>query len=436
MFKNIYKKIFKEDIYFYFILIFIGMILRITWLSDMEWKFDQAWMFFNGQEIAKTFNFPLVGMKSGGGILNPALGIWLFSLISMIFKSPITVNFMVAFLNIVTLAIMLIFGLKSFQKDSTEQSLLIKACALASVSPLAILYSRNIWAQDLIPFFSMFFFVSVYYRSKKSGAFFWGLVGSLLGQIHMPGFFYAFGFLLIVLIYDIKNKTNTTKWGYWILGSFIGSLALVPWLIHLSELPTIVTPVDKNNSGTLEIKHIVKFRFYIYMLLESLGIHLKYTLKTKFWEYIKMPFGTYLVGIIHIVLLTIGMTAFIKWIRKTKSSIWKFKSLSPINILILASWIGGGGVLTIIGLKMHPHYIICAFPFSYYFMVICLKELKPIWTKIFISSQLLVSIFFMSYIHSHDGIPDTIPGDYGKTYKAQLRDGDFDLTDSQKYLNH
>lgn len=400
----------------YILIIILGFILRLSFLNHMEWKYDQAWMFYSSLENANSFTFPWIGMKSGGGISNPGVSVWVFTLLGFIFKTPIKMALGVAFLNIFAILGFLFFGLK---RDShLEKNLILKTSALWSVAPLAFVFSRSIWAQDILAPFVIIFILSAYYRKKTYAASLWGFFGALLGQIHMPGFFYAFGFFIFLFFKDFK-RGEIKHYGPWLLGSFLGALLLLPWLNYLLEMPKIVKSADPNNSGVIEFKHIFKFRFYTYSILDAFGIHLKYSIGKAFKDFLKFPSGLYLSGFLHVFLSLTGVMGLVFFIKKRREIKW-----TPFDEIWGASLIGGGLVLTLIGLKMHPHYIICALPFSYYLAIRLLETLKPWVTPTFIVAQLFVTTLFLTYVVINDGVPEQ---EYGKSYQSQLNDGSFDV---------
>lgn len=404
--------------YIYLTLFLLGIILRLSYLSDMEWKYDQAWMYYHASDLTNTFPWSIVGMKSGGGIVNPAFGLWIFGLMSFFGKTPVELVTIVSLLNIFSLLILIYFVFKKL--TGVEADRLKKTIVLVSVSPMAILFSRNIWAQDILSFFSTLFIISIYLRQSKWGMFFWGLTGALLGQIHMPGFFYALGVLFFFIIYDFR-KGQRSHWVFWIIGSIIGALPLIPWLIHIINQPFVTSTPDPNNSGIIEFKHIFKFRFYTYMMLESLGIHLKYSLGEHFWQFIKWPSNSYFIGIIHLFLTYIGFYALIGFFKNIKNEL---KSNHSMDVIAAACWFGGGAALTILGLKMHPHYIIVAFPFSYYFFIRLVEKFSERIQLISICAHFLVSAAFIFFIHDNNG---AIGQEYGETYNSQIENGRFDI---------
>jgi hypothetical protein len=103
-----------------------------------------------------------------------------------------------------------------------ERTLWLWGLALAAVSPLAILFSRKIWAQDLLPIFCVPLLIGHWYRDKRWGAFIWGLVGAVMGQVHMSGFFLAAGLWLWTIYSDGRQRQLwQTQWLSW-LGRFGG----------------------------------------------------------------------------------------------------------------------------------------------------------------------------------------------------------------------
>ena len=89
---------------------------------------------------------------------------------------------------------------------------------------------------NILSFFTVLIMTGFNYRSQKAGAFFWGLFGAMIGQIHARLFF-SFGFFVFALIYDRKNQINT-NWLFWFLGSVLGTLPMIPWIVYAYEFYT------------------------------------------------------------------------------------------------------------------------------------------------------------------------------------------------------
>jgi len=71
--------------------------------------------------------------------------------------------------------------------------------------------------------------------------------------------------------------------------------------------------------------------------------------------------------------------------------------------------------MTLSGTTINPHYLICAFPFQYIFLAKILEKHRRLFRSV-IMAQMIITITFLVFIHTHNG---AIHGDYGKTYHSQ-----------------
>ena len=299
--------------YQFYIIIGLGLFMRLIWTDDMEWKRDEKQLYSMAHEVVDKRSFPLVGMESGGGIVNPGMSVFMFSVIAAFTTDPLAMAKLVQIVNVISILFFLLFIYKKI--DPGEKDTWFKGIVIASVSPLAILFSRKIWAQDLLPLFSFLIIFSNSYRNKGWGAFFWGFFGAMIGQVHMSGFFMALGLLLFTLVHDYFNKINF-RWSYWLAGSLMGSIPMVPWIYLI---------LHGSQTSPISIRHILQFNFYIFWFLDSLGLYIYYSLHNEFWLFIKEPFifgkPTYLIAIAHLFLLASGILLLIR-IIKYIAKIW------------------------------------------------------------------------------------------------------------------
>ncbi len=407
----------KNNIYFFILVIFIGCVLRLIWVEDMEYKFDEFWMYKHAMLAPQEGIWQTVGMKSGAGIINPGLSVWVFSIIGFFVETPLGMARGVQLLNIFAILGFIFFIKKSLKGE--EQSQWFWAIALLAANPLYILFSRKIWAQDVLPIFCLLFIVGHFYREKRWGAFLWGIVGAMLGQIHMSGFFFAFGIFLLSTLFDFKKKIKW-YWQYWFVGSAIGSIGLLPWIYQMLSNP---------NASSTSWENIYKFDFFLYSFIDPLGLNMMYSLRDDFWEFIKMPFvggvPTYLVAVGHLVLIGVALKL-LQHIFFTVKKIYGlreegelmnrllFKSNST-EFYLLSTFFSLGILMGFSGVKIRPHYLIIAYPFIFLYIVKLLFSHKKILT-VLIAVQLMISICFFTFIHQNGGAEN---GDYGKAYHLQ-----------------
>ncbi len=409
----------RSQRYLLFFVIAIGLFLRLVWVSDMEWKDDEQWMYAKAHEVAASGHLPAAGMRSGGGIVNPGMSVGVFAVIAKFTADPLEMNRVVQIINILSVLGFLLFIFLKVEAD--ERQTWLFGIALAAVSPLAVLFSRKIWAQDLLPILSFIIILSNSYRSKGWGAFLWGLAGALIGQVHMSGFFFAAGLFVFTVLHDHYNKINF-RWMYWIAGSVIGSITIVPWIHFMLDNPQITRQ---------SFWHIFQFNFYLYWFLDSQGLNIMYSIRKDFWLFIKEPFiagvPTYLVAIMHLYLVSAAVftvTSVWKYAKrgiqfvKAKTPFEKiFLNMSTTRFYLFSILLGLGVFMTLSGSTIYPHYIICAFPFSYIFLAKILQHRKRVLNGV-IFAQLFVTGMFLIYVHNHNGVEK---GDYGKVYREQVK---------------
>ncbi|MFZ4401029.1 MAG: hypothetical protein ACOYO1_13410 [Bacteroidales bacterium] len=411
------------NIYLIFFFVLAGIFLRILWVNDMEWKGDERIMYKAAVKIAETGELPATGMKSGGGIENPGLSMWVFGFIAKFTTDPVKMVSIVTFSNIIALLGFLILALKKFKADDRE--IWLWGIALAAVSPMAILFSRKLWAQDILPMLTFLIILGHQYRHKPWGAFIWGFIGAIVGQIHMSGFFFAFGLFAFTAGYDYKNKLKS-NWIFWILGSAIGAIGLIPWILYF---------VHHTGDSTLSILHIFQFNFFIYWFIDPTGLNITYTLRESIYQYISYPWvngiNTYLVALIHIGLVVIAGFVIIGIVKLTKKTYFLFRNHKLIKEIIeikesntfylLAILLGLGIVMTLSCIWIQPHYLIIAFPFPYIFVM---RMLYPNFRLMMAALilQLLLSITFLGFIHQTQG---TTNSDYCKTYEYKINHNQF-----------
>ncbi len=404
--------------YFIFFCIAVGIFLRLNWNSDMEWKADEQWTYQKAHETADSGKFPAAGMQSGGGVVNPGLSLGIFALIASFTQDPLAMNRVVQLLNILAVLCFTWFALTKIKSE--ERQVWLYGIALASVSPLAVLFARKIWAQDLLPLVSFLILLSNYYRKKNWGAFFWGFFGALIGQIHMSGFFFAAGIFVFTLLYDRYNKIKF-KWLPWLAGSILGSITIVMWFLYMAEHPQFTR---------FNIMHLMQFNFYTYWFLDGLGLNIMYSVRKEFWEFIKEPiiFGTplYLIAVAHLFLAAAGIftlkkiagyaKAFYFNLKQKSFPAFLFANISPTKFYMLSVLLGLGVFMNFSGFTVHPHYLICAFPFVYIFLA-KIFERRTLLLKGIIIAQLFITVMFQVYVHRNNGIKN---GDYSITYKEQM----------------
>jgi hypothetical protein len=408
--------------------VLVGILFRLIWATDMEYKGDELYMFERSQKIGVSEPWPWLGMPSGVGTLNPGMSMWLFVAIARVFQAtdPIGLVRGVQTLNCLALILLAVFAAKwsSTKKSNdektreTHQETWMWGAAIAALNPLAVLSERKIWAQSALPLFSMIALIGYLKRDRKVFAFVWGLLGACLGQVHMPGFFFSLALLIWAIAFDPERKK--TRWGAYLLGSVLGALPLIPWLKYMHDNP----------SSSPGFREPLSLQYWVLWLSDAIGAGLDYSLRHDFKDFLLFPYigerPTYLVGVLHILAIIIGIILFYgaahKFLSQKSQKIRTLLGMTSKEALVLsASFFGYGLLMTFIGVLIHRHYLILTFPLEFLWLAsLGTYQRSERFGRVALISmcvvQAMISLSFLSYIHVRGGSPN---GDYGIAYSHQ-----------------
>lgn len=136
---------------------------RLSWLDLMEFKRDEA----NACRLALHVLgysepgvgrfFPTAGLVSSVGIPNPPLFVYLVAVPLAIVRSPIAAAAAIAAANVLAVWLTYVVGRRCFSRFVG-----VTAAAMLALSPWGIVFSRKIWAQDLLPLCTTLFALQLY----------------------------------------------------------------------------------------------------------------------------------------------------------------------------------------------------------------------------------------------------------------------------------
>ena len=302
--------------------------------------------------------------------------------------------------------------------------------ALVSVNPLSVLFSRKIWAQDTLPLFTLGMLVGWWYRCRWWGAFLWGLVGALLGQIHLSGFFFAAAFLGCTLLFDRR----AVHWSAWFAGSILGALPMVPWLLAIGFVQNVHGMTQYNPPVILLTISQSIYLFIRHWLSMSLGVDLHYSLGDSFAAFLEYPrighTPVYLVAALFSVVILIFAIillrlAFRMYAEPRQTIELVFAPRSSTALALNAAFWGYGLLLTATLRPIYLHYFIVAFSLPALWLAWLTRAGSNGSIGSEANSRLLltglvlapacITIAFLAYIHQ----TQFIKGDYGTVYRAQ-----------------
>jgi hypothetical protein len=391
------------------------------WLQDIEYKSDEAWTFTQIQAFWQTHTLRLVGTPSSVGVQNPGLSLWVFLAISATLPTvdPLELTRAVQEINVLAIVLLAIFAKQAVLR--AEREAWLWSVALVSVNPLAVLFSRKLWPPDILPLFTLGMLVGWWYRGYWWGAFLWGLLGALLGQIHLSGFFFAAAFLGCILLFDRRS----VHWSAWFGGSVLGSLPLVPWLFVVIKHAQSVQRAEIHNVLT-------PFRHWLNL---SLGLDLRYSLGTDFPPFLAFPtigvHPTYLaaalLGIIILIFLILLVRLIVRLHAEPARTIeFLLGARSSTALALNAAFFGYGLLLLVMSQPIYLHYFVVAFSLPALWLawiaqagsrghVGSLANSRRLLAALVLVQAGLTLIFF-AYIHE----TQIIDGDYGVAYGSQI----------------
>jgi len=382
--------------------------LRFLWPADMEWKHDEQWNYAHAQAIAQSREpWPSVGQQTSATLNNFPLGLWLLSAFSLMSHSPIGLMLWVPILNTIALLAFLIWALRA-ELSPQQRETWLWAVTLAAVSPLPILFSRKIWIQDILLPFTFLIFLGHYQRRTAWGAFLWGLAGAAVGQIHPSGIFFSLGLLVYFLWEERAGTWREVSWTFWLFGSALGCLPLLPWLHQLLQ----------GHTGGLRTRHvwdIFTLHYYTEWIGIAFGINLRYSIPSSFWtHFLREPLlwdrATYLMVPVHLWLA--GCALYAVW----STGIAFRKTPLDIPWHVRAMLLGMGPLISITG-NVTAHYLTVAIPFMFLWVAWSYNK-SPRVLKSLVMVQLLVSVVFLNFIHKNGGSLSP-KDDYGTSYRLK-----------------
>ncbi len=420
-----------------------GGILRSVWLEDMEWKKDERWTYRMSQEVGRTQPWPSLGMPTSLGFPNPGLSVWIFIAIGRIVHTPTDLVRTVVLLNMVGL-IGFAAAVRAYL-PFREQEPWLWGLAVQSVSPYAIRMSRKVWPPSILTPLLLLLWISHRHRQARWGAFAWGLVGALIGQVHLSGCFIALGLVTgTVLAERLGGAARSRYWHFWLLGTALGLVSAVPFI------QAVLSPSSAPVARPFEHGLIVHIFSCLYELSATATSVLPYSALGLGEEGPEYEIGPVVDGVhLHVgdvmswftfLAIASGMMVrlFTSLVAPGFRWTWRIFRRRPrgtnsdadtsINSPTVAgeeghrtgfylwSTIAIPGVIFVLTTDVyfyHYYFVLC--PFMFVLIAACLLPWRRLLLGLVIA-QALMSYSYLSFIHAKGGITR---GEYGWSYARQ-----------------
>jgi hypothetical protein len=186
-------------------IVLLGGWLRFSRLDLMEFKSDERELHQLAVKQASG-QWQFSGLVSSTGLRNPPMAVYLYAIPALISSDPIALAMLPALLGTLAIALTYLLARKFLSRGGA-----LAAALLFAVAPWAVIESRKIWAQDLLPFFTILFFIFAFAWLREGRwrhALAMAVTLSVLNQIHYSSV--ALWPILLFLLWR-RRSTRTLK---------------------------------------------------------------------------------------------------------------------------------------------------------------------------------------------------------------------------------
>jgi hypothetical protein len=287
----------------------------------------------------------------------------------------------------------------------------------------------------------MLFFTGWWYRERRWGAFLWGLLSAVIGQIHMSGFFLALAFVIWERREEHRRaRPQAIRWRWATGGALVGGIGLAVWIVVLgtslvSWVRTAGVPAQGPRGIVAADVHLLSLwpSFWFNWFSDATGFGLEYSLGDHYLDFLAGPMvaghRSWIALLATAASLALALPVVIPWARSILQDLRARRLAERVRTcgetaFAEAAAIGVCGVMfTASLLTSHRHYLIVLYPLPWVWLArITLARrrgrarLAAMWT-----AQLVVSLSFLGYIHAHHGADGD---DYGIGYRWQTSQSD------------
>lgn len=210
-----------------FILLLAGL-LRMAAPGLTEFKADEARLLALALDMAEG-QFALRGISSSVGFPNFPASVWIYSLPLILWPHPYAATIFTGFLNTLAVAASYWFVRRYWGAPAALVTL-----AMFAVAPWAVIFSRKIWAQNLLPLFVIGWAISAALALvEERPKFIWlhFLCLALAVQIHLAAIALVPATTVLLLIFRRR-----VHWRSLFIGLAIAALTIIPFAVYLGQV--------------------------------------------------------------------------------------------------------------------------------------------------------------------------------------------------------
>lgn len=207
------------------ILVLAG-VLRMGWPGLTEFKRDEAALYGLALDLAEFKAFPLRGIGSSVGLPNAPASVYLFALPLFVWKSPLAATLFVGALNTASVGLAYVMARRYWGVRAALIAALFYAAA-----PWAVLYSRKIWAQNLLPLFvvaCIFSALLALVEGRRRWLIAHLALLAVIAQVHLSGLALIPLTALLLIVYRRNVDGRTLGWG-----ALAAAVTIAPFAVYI-----------------------------------------------------------------------------------------------------------------------------------------------------------------------------------------------------------
>jgi len=233
----------RRELIPFLLILLLAAFLRLAWPGLTEFKQDEAHIYRLALDLVDWRAFPLHGIAYSVGWPSSPLSIYLFALPLLVWKSPLAMTLWVGALN--TGAVALVYWVT---RRYWGERAALWAMLFYAVAPWAIIFSRKIWSNDLLPVFIAGYLASgllafVEARPRWLTAHLVLLV--VAAQLHLSAAAYAPVTLILLIVFRAR-----VAWRAVFNAALIAAVLSAPYLIYLASHLSALTPTTNSVNGS------------------------------------------------------------------------------------------------------------------------------------------------------------------------------------------
>lgn len=209
------------------LILLLAAALRFGWPGVNSFAFDEARLSLISLDMARGGKFADLGMPSSVGVPNLPAAAWIYAIPYFFSTDPLVAA---QFTGVLSLSA--VFGLWLLARRAWGVWAGLAAALYMAASPYSVLYSRSIWAQNLLPVLAFAWgyaaFLGAAQKNRVAIAVNVFLAGFIF-QVHFAGAALALGTLYLIV-----------RYGWWrspppiFIGGGLALLALVPFVMRVT----------------------------------------------------------------------------------------------------------------------------------------------------------------------------------------------------------